>query len=55
MISLEIEDSPDNRWNERLIESELGMIYQTKETGSYYHSQNLKPIYLKFVNQNGIF
>ncbi len=55
MISLEIDDNPDSKWNERQIESELGTIYQTKEMGKYYLSQNLKPIYLKFVNQNGIF
>ncbi len=53
VISLEIENIPDQRWNERLIESELGTIYQTKEMGAYYLTQNLKPIYLKFVNPNG--
>ena len=53
MISLEIEDSPDPKWNERLIESELGTIYQTREMGAYYLTQNLKPIYLKFVNEKG--
>jgi len=53
MISLEIEDNPDHKWNERLIESELGTIYQTKEMGAYYLAQNLKPIYLKFLSQNG--
>ena len=53
MITLEIEDTPDQRWNERLIESELGTIYQAKEMGAYYLAQNLKPIYLKFVNPNG--
>ena len=54
MISIESSDKPDSNWNTRLLNSETGTIFQTKELACY-HQQSLKwkPFFLKFINQNG--
>ena len=53
MISLEISDNVDKKWNSRLIDSNLGTIYQTKEHGEYLFKINEKPQFLKFISSNG--
>ena len=53
MISIELEEKPDNNWNSRLGNSEFGTIYQTKE---YAYAKNLlgaNPLFLKFINNAG--
>lgn len=53
MISVEIDNTPDVDWNDRLKNSKFGSIYQTTEYAQYVELQlKLKPIFLKFV-QNG--
>lgn len=53
MISLEISDNIDKKWNSRLIDSNLGTIYQTKEHGEYLFKINEKPKFLRFLSSNG--
>ncbi len=54
MISLEINDAADSSWNERLIKSQLGTIFQTQEYAKYLELQTkVKPIFLKFVGESG--
>ena len=53
MISLEISDNVDKKWNSRLINSNLGTIYQTKEHGEYLFKINENPQFLKFLSSNG--
>ena len=53
MISLEVENKADSKWNERLIESGLGTIYQTMEIAKHFEKQNLKSYFLKFIDNKG--
>lgn len=54
MISIEIDEEPDPKWNDRLLGSQFGTIYQTKEHGAYVKSRlKSKPVYLKFYTNNG--
>lgn len=53
LISIEEDVKPDQKWNDRLIKSGLGTIYQTKEMGLYFHISNLNPKYLKFIDNTG--
>lgn len=54
MISIEVTEEPDSNWNKRLLNSDLGTIYQTKEYGDYIKSRlKSEPIYLKFLSNNG--
>ena len=54
MITIDISEKPDSKWNKRLLESKLGIIYQTKEFAEFNETVlKAKPLYLKFLNQNG--
>jgi len=50
MISIKEEKQPDSKWNDRLVESGLGTIYQTKEMATYFLKIDKNPIFLKFVD-----
>ena len=52
MISVEANSLPDDKWNERLLESNLGTIFQTKERGEF-ESVKHQIIYLTFKDDNG--
>ena len=55
MISIDVVEKPDLKWNERLKNSPDGTIYQTQEYGSYLQSRlKAKPIYLKFYEKDEI-
>jgi hypothetical protein len=50
MITIESLSEPDQRWNERLLESKYGTIYQTKEIAKYFEkTQMYKKSYLNFL------
>ena len=56
MISLEILDEPDNDWNKRLLESELGTVHNTKNfVMSINHKIGIpiKPVFLRFLDSKG--
>jgi len=54
MITLELTDKPDANWNNRLLNSPLGTIYQTKEYAKFTElARNWETGYLKFINSNG--
>ena len=53
MISIEIKNDPDSKWNERLLQSELGTVYQTKDFAAAQTIIGGKPNYVSFSNQNG--
>jgi len=53
MISIEALEEPDSNWNKRLLESNCGTIYHTKEYASYLDFIGRKPIFLKFVDKKG--
>ena len=52
-ISIDVTEDADAKWNTRLLESNLGTIYQTKEHGNFIRSIDDKPIFLKFINSKG--
>lgn len=53
MISIEVSEKPDSKWNKRLLETGLGTIFQTEERGELLKLINRKPIFLKFINSKG--
>lgn len=53
MISIEENGIGDSKWNERLIRSGLGTIYQTKEFSSHYKRSQSNTVFLKFVDEKG--
>ena len=53
MISIEIEDVPDDQWNERLLKINTGTFFQTKEFGQSKKLVGYKPQFMKFVDNNG--
>jgi len=53
MISIEIDDKPDKKWNDRLFSSNLATIFQINEIAIQFEENNQKAIFLKFINQNG--
>ncbi|OLC93319.1 MAG: hypothetical protein AUI92_03170 [Thaumarchaeota archaeon 13_1_40CM_3_38_6] len=47
------DDAPDDEWNERLLKSEFGTIFQTTEYGKYEELiQKSEPKYYKFRDKN---
>lgn len=52
-ISIDVAEDADSKWNTRLLESNLGTIYQTNEFGEYITTIGGKPIFLKFINSKG--
>jgi len=53
MISLEVKNDVDSKWNQRLQKSELATIYQTREWGILLNEIGKKPKFLEFVNEDG--
>ena len=54
MEYLEIQEEPSKDWNEFLLKSEFGTIYQTKEYAAYSKSLlKFKPKYMKFFDSTG--
>jgi lipid II:glycine glycyltransferase (peptidoglycan interpeptide bridge formation enzyme) len=54
MIDLEINQIPDKFWNKRLIETNTGTVYQTKEYAKYAKTiLKWTPLFLSFHNANG--
>lgn len=53
MISIDVSDSPDSKWNERLIQSEIGSIKQSAEIGKIIEKQGKKSLFLKFLDNDG--
>lgn len=53
MITLEIDEKPDTDWNNRLLNSEGGNIYQTKEYGIHLIRMGQTPYFVKFINGKG--
>ncbi len=53
MISIRISEKPDSNWNNRLIKSGLGTIYQTKQWAEIVSKKWQKPLFLKFVDNKG--
>jgi len=53
MLSIEATESPDKGWNKRLLDSNLGTIYQTKEWAAYLSSLKQEPLFMKFIGKKG--
>ena len=53
MLSIEVNSEPDKKWNNRLLESGLGTIFQTVERGILLKSLNRPTHFLKFLNESG--
>lgn len=53
MISIVHNFEPDPKWNKRLLDSGLGIIYQTMERGSQLKYENRPTHFLKFLNETG--
>jgi hypothetical protein len=54
MITIEISDKSDPNWNKRLLNTDLGTIYQTPEYASYTNSVlGWSTNYLKFIDERG--
>lgn len=54
MIRLEISQKCDSKWNENLLKSGLGTIFQTEERGKFLEINNNQVYFLKFFNSNEI-
>ena len=52
MISIEVIEKPDSKWNERLLETGLGTIFQTEERWKLLDEIS-KPILLRFIDSKG--
>lgn len=53
MITIQKDELPDSGWNERLVSSGLGTIYQASEIAQHHIHEGRKPLCLKFVRDNG--
>src|SRR5215467_10877032 len=54
LISIELDEKPDSKWNDRLLESPFGTIFQTTEYAKYVEDRlKSKPTYVKFLTENG--
>jgi len=53
MISCEDSEKPDPDWNKRLLKSNLGTIYHTKQYGSVIEFIDREPHFVTFSNQKG--
>ncbi len=54
MITVEEKTNADPQWNERLLNSKIGTIAQTKEFGSFKQlDSGANPLFLKFINSKG--
>lgn len=53
MISIDINEQADAKWDKRLLENKLGTIHQTQSMGIYFKNQGLKPLFLTFSDGKG--
>ncbi len=53
MISIDIQEKPDSKWNDRLLTSNQGTIYQTADYANFLSSVDYEPIFMKFFNKKG--
>jgi hypothetical protein len=53
VITLEFSCEPDSKWNQRLLDSKLGSMQQTKEYGYSKSKVGASPLFLKFITSNG--
>ena len=53
MISIEQNENGDAQWNQRLINSGLGTIYQTKEMKINFEKKGFDSVFLKFIDNKG--
>jgi len=53
MISIEVNDTCDEDWNNRLLNSTIGSIYHTKEYAQFVKHKGWSPKFLKFIDQSG--
>ena len=51
MITIEHSHNPDSEWNKRLIDSNLGTIYQTVERANFLKTIDVHPYFLKFIDE----
>jgi len=54
MITIDVGNESDKNWNSRLLESEYGTIYQTKEWSKNLKNIGQNPIFLRFYENNEI-
>ena len=52
MITIQVDESPDEKWNERLLTTNTGIIYHTKEYARFVEQKGWKPKFLKFLDQD---
>jgi lipid II:glycine glycyltransferase (peptidoglycan interpeptide bridge formation enzyme) len=52
MIRIKIEESFDKQWNQRLLNSITGSIYQTKEYSEFIQHKGWFPRFLKFIDND---
>jgi len=52
-LSILEEEIADKKWNDRLLQSGLGTIYQSKEIALHFEKLGKKPIFLKFLDNSG--
>jgi len=53
MITIDISDQADLKWNKRLEDSNLGTIYQSAEIAQHFINIKQKPLFLKFIDGRG--
>jgi lipid II:glycine glycyltransferase (peptidoglycan interpeptide bridge formation enzyme) len=53
MIKIKVDNKPDEKWNERLKNSDLSTIYQTKENAILNEQIGRKPLFIKFLDPSG--
>lgn len=53
MITIESSSEPDSKWNQRLLDSKLGSMQQTKEYGFSKKMVGGIPLFLKFIQSDG--
>lgn len=54
MISLNLTEEPDTKWNKRLLGCPMGNIYQTTEMGKFIEMiKGGKPTFLEFLDEKG--
>lgn len=54
MIKIKVEEYSDEKWNERLLSSITGNIYQTKEYSEFIRHKGWSPKFLKFFDDEKI-
>jgi lipid II:glycine glycyltransferase (peptidoglycan interpeptide bridge formation enzyme) len=52
VIKIKIEESFDEQWNQRLLNSVTGSIYQTKEYSEFIQHKGWSPRFLKFIDND---